>query len=445
MNQKTKRFWILILIFFSVSLYAQQSEKFLEKYKALTGSAKPGKQILVLIAIDKYAYRLPLKSNVDNAEKLKDVLIKEYYFDKVIPLYDLNATKDNIDKLFKKLQFELAKDDSVLIYYSGHGFIDKNTAKGYWIPSDAGLNEEAKENWIESDGIKNYLQWLPSDHVFLISDSCFSSGLIDAVKAVRSEKPALDVLKNGFKSKSRKILISGVSETGFASTDFAEQVRNAFKNIREPFIDPLMIYNAVGSHYTESAPVFGDLKGSGFEAGSDFVLFLREQDNPKADKLAIEDNSFVVKQKKETTKDVTGDLVSLKTFTETEVKKKYFQILFSPKKLNTAAVVLLPIGSTLALLGLSVFIYDLAYFMPYTISLMNGSSYSNYSTAYTTNIGFFSNGIIWTIVGLSMMAVSLSLRLYAVKQQKLSMEINVSKDISIAFAYKFNKSIFKDK
>ena len=68
--------------------------------KKIDDNAVVGKQYLVLIGINKYKEWSSLKGPVRDTKALKKILVSQYYIDEVIELYDENATKANIIKLF---------------------------------------------------------------------------------------------------------------------------------------------------------------------------------------------------------------------------------------------------------------------------------------------------------------------------------------------------------
>ena len=101
---------------------------------------------MVLIAIDKYSQWLPLKNPVKDAQELKDIITCRYYIDEVLELYDEHATKAEISRLFARLIEETKPEDSVFIFYAGHGHLDKLSDNGFWIPVDGGTDKLAHEN-----------------------------------------------------------------------------------------------------------------------------------------------------------------------------------------------------------------------------------------------------------------------------------------------------------
>ena len=95
----------------------------------------------------------------------------------------------NLERGFKKLKKKiyyllhnpkkLKKDDSLLLYYSGHGYIDEKINEVYWLPYDSGINEYLKNLWFSNNElIKSLNLTQNSSHsfcLFLYSIIIFSS------------------------------------------------------------------------------------------------------------------------------------------------------------------------------------------------------------------------------------------------------------------------------
>lgn len=426
--------FIFFLLFPLVSQEVLQSEKYIEKIKELNSSASPGRQILVLIAIDKYSNRLPLKDHVSNAENIKKVIMTKYYIDKVVELYDFYATSSNINKLFRKLQTDLKKNDSLFIYFSGHGYIDPKDNMGYWIPSDAGINEEVKENWISSKEIAENISKIKAGQVCLISDSCFTSEVLNINNDV-PKKMKMDDLQKAFTGSSREVLASGIMQTGSERSEFAFLIKDALRKSKDRYVALGSIYNAIEPKMSDSVPLFGSVKGSGHTKNAGFLLVTREKDPVKYEEV-VEKTRVKVVAKDRTPRDTTK--IAVKEMTEKELKKTYFnKVLFTPKKLNRAAIILLPIGSTIALGGIGLLVFDFVAMFPRVDELSRGNDYWDYSDAYENNIAFFASGIVWTVVGLGIMSMSLSLRLYSKKKQAVTFNIDVNDDVELSLSYKF--------
>lgn len=118
----------------------------------------------------------PLKTAVSDAKALKTLLEKNYNFSDVKLLE--NATRREVLIALQGLSKRVMSDDSVLVFYAGHGYLDEETNKGYWVPVDAkGLDQTT---YLRNSTIRDELTLIASRvrHTLLISDSCFSGSLL---------------------------------------------------------------------------------------------------------------------------------------------------------------------------------------------------------------------------------------------------------------------------
>jgi len=88
------------------------------------------KSYAVIIGIDNYP-TLPqdrqLSYAVKDAKGIEKVLKQQYKFDNIITLYDQQATKNCIlELLTDELPTKLGEDDSLFIFWAGHGNQEKN-------------------------------------------------------------------------------------------------------------------------------------------------------------------------------------------------------------------------------------------------------------------------------------------------------------------------------
>lgn len=266
---------IWIFIFMTISFNVFSMERGLEvQVSKLAKTEKPGKQYAVFIAVNKYQQWNPLKEPVKDAEEIKKTLLFRYYIDQVYSLYDENATKKNILGLFQKLQKELRANDSLLIFYAGHGHLDQNSKTGFWIPVDAGTDELEQDRWIPNIVIRGLLSNIRAKHIFLISDSCFSGDILNMSRGNVNEINN-DYFKKAYQRRSRQVLTSGASETVPDQSDFARQLKLALEENNKPYLDPLMLFNEVRLGVSDSTPMLGDLKDTGHQNGASFILFLK--------------------------------------------------------------------------------------------------------------------------------------------------------------------------
>ena len=93
-----------------------------------------------------------------------------------------NAGQQDIVNSLNELIRTTDKDDSVMVMYAGHGYLQEKNNTGYWIPSDATTANADK--WISNDTIARALANIPAKQVMLISDSCYSGTLTKEGKVV---------------------------------------------------------------------------------------------------------------------------------------------------------------------------------------------------------------------------------------------------------------------
>ncbi len=231
-----------------------------------------GKQYLVLIAINDYDNWLDLMGPVKDALGIQTVVLKNYYLDETVRLFDRQATKEAIVRLFKDLQHRLEARDSVLIFYAGHGHWDQASNTGYWIPADAGVDENRMENWIPNQLITGLVGNFKARHVLLVSDSCYSG---DLVTRYRSGTVVIDnaYFQKAYSLKSRQVMTSGSMERVPDSSEFARQLKVALEQNADLLLDPVSLFVRVRSGVKGSQPLFGDMPAMGHEPGATFLLF----------------------------------------------------------------------------------------------------------------------------------------------------------------------------
>ena len=177
-----------------------------------------GKSWFLGIGINKYMHFPGLNNAVKDVQDILDILQKKYEIDNPITLWDEKATRKEIIKELDRLADEVKPNDKLLIYYSGHGHLNKR-GKGFWIPTDAEKDNTAQ--YIRNSTIKEYIEEIDSKHSLLISDSCFSGSLF--VQGKSRTTTAADKLEQ---RKSRWAICSGRHD---------EEVYDGNPGINSPF------------------------------------------------------------------------------------------------------------------------------------------------------------------------------------------------------------------
>ena len=288
----TKMHVVSLLLLFTLTLSsvvfaADDQRGLLVRPKAPTGEVARGDQWLLTIGIDTYLSWPRLKTAANDAQSVKNVLLERYHFEpsRVIELYNENATRKNILAALRDLTKRVKPDDSLLIYYAGHGHIDSITRKGSWIPVESGTDDPSA--WIDNRTITDYLNIdaIKAKHVLLVSDSCFSG---DFFRGTRGAIPEVtdSVIRKAYQLSSRQAITSGgvepVSDAGFGGNSvFSHFLIAALKNNTKPFLIPSELFPPIKSGVAQNAeqfPQLGSLYGVGGQDGGELVLFLKEDD-----------------------------------------------------------------------------------------------------------------------------------------------------------------------
>lgn len=261
----------------AATLCAQDSRGLAVVAKGIIGDATVGRQIAVFIAINKYDEWMPLQHPVTDARAIKEILAEKYYIDQFDELYDADATKAAIFRLLDHLASSTHPEDSVLIYYAGHGYFDENSSTSFWAPVDGGKDRFEQKNWIASAQLRGYISNMKARHVLLISDSCFAGDILDTS---RGTEPVINAeyYRNAYARVSRQVLTSGASENVSDISSFSRQLELALEGNTQPCIDPLTLFSQIRLGVTGSNPLYGSLKDSGQQMGGAFLLFRKGLD-----------------------------------------------------------------------------------------------------------------------------------------------------------------------
>jgi WD40 repeat protein len=113
-----------------------------------------------------------------------------------VPIYDENATKENIVKGFKSIIARAKPEDVFLFYYAGHGTLDEDNkdadgnAPFYFVPTDVtklyGDPELLRSKGISGAELGDYLTQIKSRKQIVLTDACHSGGIIKTGIKVRA-------------------------------------------------------------------------------------------------------------------------------------------------------------------------------------------------------------------------------------------------------------------
>ena len=238
---------------------------------------RKGAYYALVIGVDRYQHLPVLKTAANDASAVEEVLRKRYGFETRL-LVDAQATRAGIVNALSRYRQTLTENDSLLIYYAGHGQYDKDADKAYWLPVDA--DKDSPANWISADDITTDVRVLPAHHILIVSDSCFSGGLTrDIGGGLRSDDHDAFVQKMQ-SGKSRTLLSSGgnepVADAGSnGHSVFANAVLSGLAKMNgkaftaASLFDTYVIEPVAGS--SAQVPQYNVIRNSGHDSG-DFVF-----------------------------------------------------------------------------------------------------------------------------------------------------------------------------
>jgi hypothetical protein len=167
----------------------------------------PGNYYALIIGNKDYIYWPKLDTSQNDAIKTDEMLSRKYGFKtKVL----LNAKRYDILIALNDLQKKLTENDSLLIYYVGHGQLD-DKGNGYWVPVDG--EKDGKANWIQNLRITDILNTISAKHVLVVADTYYSGALtlssVARLPAGISGEDRDKQLKDMVEKRSRTALTSG--------------------------------------------------------------------------------------------------------------------------------------------------------------------------------------------------------------------------------------------
>ncbi|HET7877017.1 MAG TPA: caspase family protein [Methylomirabilota bacterium] len=237
----------------------------------------------LVIGNDDYRQLPRLQTAVNDARALARILTDSYGF-KVTLL--LNAGRYQILSALNGLRERLTEKDNFLIYYAGHGEIDRKNQRGHWLPVDAEPNSSA--NWISNIAITDILNAMNVQQLLVVADSCYAGTLtrssVGRIEPGLSETERFKVIQLMAQKRSRMVMTSGGVEPVL---DSAGGPHSAFA---QPFIELLQTNVGVLSGQemfrllqlrvaataqrldVQQVPEYAPIKFAGHEAGDFFFV-----------------------------------------------------------------------------------------------------------------------------------------------------------------------------
>ncbi len=243
--------------------------------EALVKELEKRKYYALIIGVEAYEDKKiqTLENPIQDGERLASTLKDLYSFKEEDMTILQNPKREEIIETLDMLSRKVTAKDNVLIFYAGHGIWNEQLNQGYWLPSDA--STQSKSYWISNSTIRDYIGGIRSKHTLLISDACFSGGILKE-RAVFSDSRAILEL---YKLPSRKAMTSGTLKTVPDKSVFIEYLIKSLESNDAPLLSADQLFRnfkiaVINNSPNRQVPQYGPIIQAGDEGG-DFI-FLRK-------------------------------------------------------------------------------------------------------------------------------------------------------------------------
>lgn len=248
-------------------------------------AAQQGDYHALLIANERYTDWEPLSTPHEDADALAAVLERRYGFASVRMIKDV--TRDRIIDEFEALKTRVDSDDSVLIYFAGHGNLRADG--GYWVGVDA--DQRSRSRWLHYRTINDLIDYesgMKARHVLVVADSCYAGAVLRGgeQKEGSADRDRRAWIARQYQYRSRKAFTSGGTEPvldragGDANSVFAGRLVDVLASNRD-VIEAERVFDLVKEDVhararrvmgdEAQAPAFGTIHGTG-DLGGGFIF-----------------------------------------------------------------------------------------------------------------------------------------------------------------------------
>jgi TPR repeat protein len=242
-----------------------------------------GEYHALIIGNNDYVYLTDLSTAVNDAKAVEEILRSKYGFKTQLLL---NANRYTMLSALNQMRETLTENDSLLIYYAGHGELDDVNLRGHWLPTDA--EPESDANWISNVAITDILNVMSAKHVLVVADSCYSGAMTRSSLARLQPGISIRLKAKWYKTmvltRARVALTSGGLEPvldrgGGEHSIFAKAFLEVLEE-NDEVLEGYRLYRAVYERVKQTAeklhvdqePQYAPIKYAGHEAGEFFLL-----------------------------------------------------------------------------------------------------------------------------------------------------------------------------
>ena len=223
-------------------------------------SVRFGRYYALVIGNNAYTKLPKLETPLNDAKRTAEVLKDRYGFETTVLL---NVTRYDILAALNSFREKLTEKDNFLIYYAGHGELDKKNKRGYWLPVDA--DPDSTANWVSTLSITDILNIMSARKVIVIADTCYSGimtrSAIASLEPGKSEEVKREWLNTMATKRSRTVLSSGelkpVLDAGGGDHSVFARAFLDVLGVNNEILDGMRLYREVSALVSYSSERFG--------------------------------------------------------------------------------------------------------------------------------------------------------------------------------------------
>ncbi len=235
----------------------------------------------LIFAINDYEEWNDLTNPLFDANAIGEELSDSYGFE--VELVENPNRRQILEKIREYAGKSYGDKDQLLIFFAGHGKFDEVTRMGYLAATDSEINDLVGDSYISHSAYRDYINNIPSRHIFVMIDACFG-GTFDQMLARAGSRGAdamffelsrTEFIERKLKYKTRKYLTSGGKEyvpdgRPGAHSPFARKVLEALRNYGGN--DKILTYTEFMTYFEALNPQPRSGEFGENEPGSDFIF-----------------------------------------------------------------------------------------------------------------------------------------------------------------------------
>jgi hypothetical protein len=173
----------------------------------------------ILFASNNYDHWDNLVNPCNDAIAIADELESSYGFE--VEIVNNPTKREVLQVLRNYAKMSFLPNDQLFIFFAGHGHYDELFNQGYLVCRDTRKIDEEKISYIPYSNLREIVNNIPNEHIFLAIDACFGGAFDPFIKnaslrgsddGMYDELDQFEFINRKLKFKTRKFLTSGGKE-----------------------------------------------------------------------------------------------------------------------------------------------------------------------------------------------------------------------------------------